>query len=89
VPRQLTAELKERLVDACQEILKYFKAESDGFQEEFLRKMKPGSTTTSRKPRKQARNGAIPPQQNRKNSAHNHLTICGTSYTDSFRMNEG
>jgi len=42
--------------------------------------MKPGSTTTSRKPRKRARNGAIPPHQNRKNSPHNHLRE---------RMNEG
>jgi len=31
VPRQLTAELKERCVDACQELLKHFEAEGDGF----------------------------------------------------------
>ena len=31
VPRQLTAELKERRVDACQELLKHFEAEGDGF----------------------------------------------------------
>jgi hypothetical protein len=31
VPRQLTAELKERRVDACQELLKRFEAEDDGF----------------------------------------------------------
>jgi len=31
VPRQLTAELKERHVDACQELLKRFEAEGDGF----------------------------------------------------------
>jgi len=31
VPRQLTAELKERRVDACQELLKLFEAEGDGF----------------------------------------------------------
>jgi len=31
VPRQLTAELKERRVDACQEILKRFETEGDGF----------------------------------------------------------
>jgi len=31
VPRQLTAELKERHVDACQELLKLFEAEGDGF----------------------------------------------------------
>jgi ribosomal protein S25 len=33
VPRQLTAELKERRVDACQELLKRFEAEGDGFLE--------------------------------------------------------
>ena len=31
VPRQLTVELKERRVDACQELLKRFEAEGDGF----------------------------------------------------------
>ena len=31
VPRQLTAELKERRVDACQELLKRFEAEGDDF----------------------------------------------------------
>ena len=31
VPCQLTAELKEERVDACQEILKCFEAEGDGF----------------------------------------------------------
>jgi len=31
VPCQLTAELKERHVDACQELLKRFEAEGDGF----------------------------------------------------------
>jgi hypothetical protein len=31
VPCQLTAELKEQLVDACQELLKCFEAEGDGF----------------------------------------------------------
>jgi histone-lysine N-methyltransferase SETMAR len=31
VPRQLTAELKERRVDACQELLKHFEAEGEGF----------------------------------------------------------
>jgi hypothetical protein len=72
VPRQLTAELKEH-VDACQELLKRFKAEGDGFLGRIVREMKLGSITTSRKPRKRARNGAIPSHQNRKNSAHNHL----------------
>ena len=73
VPCHLTAELKERRVDACQELLKRFEAECDGFLEEVLREMKPGSTTTSLKPRKRARNGAILPHQNRKNFAQNHL----------------
>jgi len=31
MPRQLTAQLKERRVDACQELLKRFEAEGDGF----------------------------------------------------------
>ena len=31
VPGQLTAELKERRVDACQELLKRIEAEGDGF----------------------------------------------------------
>jgi len=31
VPRQLTAELKERRVDACQELLKRSEAEGDGY----------------------------------------------------------
>jgi len=31
VPRQLTAELKERRVDACQELLKHSEAACDGF----------------------------------------------------------
>jgi len=31
VPRQLTAELEERRVDACQELLKRFEADCDGF----------------------------------------------------------
>ena len=31
VPRHLTAELKERRVNACQELLKRFEAEGDGF----------------------------------------------------------
>jgi len=73
VPSQLTAELIERRVDVYQELLKRFEAEGDGFLGRLFRKMKHGSTTTSRKPRKRARNGAIPPHQNRKNFAHNNL----------------
>ena len=46
--------------------------------------MKPGSTTTSRRPRKRARNGAIPLHQNQKNFAHNHLRdrLCWLSFGD-------
>ena len=82
VPYQLTAELKEWHVDACQELLKRFEAEGDGFVEELLLEMKPGSNITSRKPRKRARNGTIPPHQNRKNSAHNLLRerLCWLSF---------
>ena len=43
--------------------------------------MKPGSTTTSRKSRKRARNGAIPPHQNRNIP---YTTICGKGYADSL-----
>jgi len=35
VPCQLTAELKERRADACQELLKRFEAEGDGFLGRF------------------------------------------------------
>jgi len=41
--------------------------------------MKPGSTTTRRKPRKRARNGAVPPDQNRK---FPHTAIYGKGYGD-------
>jgi len=41
VPCQLTAELKERRVDACQKLLKLFEAEGDG----FLGRIGPGDET--------------------------------------------
>jgi len=66
VPRQLTAELKGRRVDACQELLKHFEAEGDGFLGIIVTGDETGSTTISPKPRKRAKNGAIPPHQNRK-----------------------
>ena len=46
--------------------------------------MKHGPTTTSQKPRKRVRNGAIPPHQNRKKSTHNHLQgrLCWPSFWD-------
>ena len=82
VPRQLTAELRERRVDACQELLKRFEAEGDGFLGRNVTRDETWSTTTSREPRKRARNGATPPHQNRKNSAHHHLRerLCWLSF---------
>jgi Mlc titration factor MtfA (ptsG expression regulator) len=38
VPRQLTAELKERRVDACQELLKCFESEGDGLVERTVKR---------------------------------------------------
>ena len=73
VPRQLNAELKERRVDACQEILKRFEAEGDGFLGRTVKGDEIWVHYHRRKPRKRARNGAIPLHQNRKNCTHNHL----------------
>jgi histone-lysine N-methyltransferase SETMAR len=63
VPRQLTAELKERSVDACQELLKRFEAEDDSFLERIVMgdetwvhyhqpETKKASHTSSPKPKK-------------------------------------
>jgi len=67
VRRQLTAELKEQRVDACQERLKHFEAEGDGFlgrnvtgdeiwvhyhQPETKKMSKEGHHTSSPKPKK-------------------------------------
>jgi len=82
VLRQLTAELKERRVDACHKLLKRFEAEGDGFLGRIVREMKPGSTITSRKPRKRARNGAITSSPKPKRIPH--TTICGKGYADSL-----
>ena len=82
VSRQLTAELKERRGDACQEILKRFQAEDDGFlggvgtgneiwvhyhQLETKKASKELGHTSSPKPKK------IP-----------HTTVCGKGYADSL-----
>ena len=74
VPRQLTAELKERRVDACQELLKRFEAEHDG----FLGRIVTGDETwvhyhqpETEKARKELRHTSSP--KPKKNSAHNHL----------------
>jgi len=47
--------MKERRVDACQELLKRFEAEGDGFLGRTVREMKSGSTTASRKAGKSER----------------------------------
>jgi len=73
LPRQLIAELKEQHVDARQELLKHFEAEGDGFLGRIVKGDETWVDYHQRKPRKRERNGAIPPHQNRKNFAHNHL----------------
>jgi hypothetical protein len=64
VPHQLPAELKEQCVDACQELFKHFEAESHGFLGRIIIGHETWVHYTSWKPRKRARNGAIPPHQN-------------------------
>jgi len=73
VPRQLTAELKELRVDACQELLKRFEAEGDGFvgriitgDETWVHYHQP----ETKKANKEWRHTSSPKP---KNSAHNHL----------------
>jgi len=81
VLRQLTVELKERLVDICQEILKRYEAEGDGFlgrtvtgdetcvhyhQPETKKASKEWRHTSSPKPK-------IP-----------QTTVCGKDYADSL-----
>ena len=72
VPRQLTAELKERRVDASQELLKRFEA-GDGFLERIVM----GDETwvhyhqpETKKASKKWRHTSSPKPNN---SAHNHL----------------
>ena len=72
MPHQVTAELEEQRFDACQENLKRVEAEGDG----FLGRIVTEDETWVHYPQpetKRASNGAIPPHENRKNSAHNHL----------------
>jgi hypothetical protein len=64
VPRQLTAELKVRRVDARRELLKCFDAEGNGFLGRIVMGEETWVTTTSRKQKNRARNGGIPPRQN-------------------------
>ena len=73
VPRELTAELKERRVDACHGLLKRFETEGDG----FLGRIITGNKTwvyrhqpETKKANKEWRRSS---SSNPKNSAHNHL----------------
>jgi hypothetical protein len=75
LPRQLTAELKERHVDACQELLKRFEAE------ELLREMKPGFTTASGN---QESERGMAPYLRTKTEKIPRTTICGKGYADSL-----
>jgi len=63
LPRQLTAELKERYVDAYQELLKRFEAEGGGFLGRIVKGDETWVHYHQRKPRKRARKGVIPPHQ--------------------------
>jgi len=78
VPRQLTAELKERRVDACQELLERFEAESGG----FLGRTVTGDETLvhyhqpeTKKASKERRHTSSP-----KPTKFRTQTICGTGY---------
>lgn len=66
VPRQLATDLKERLGEACQELLRFFEAESAVFLARILLAKNRRFTNVSRKARKQARNGTIPRHQNQR-----------------------
>ena len=77
VPHQLTAELKERRVDACQEPMKHFEAEGNGFlgrivtgDETWVHYHQPETVKAS----EEWRHTSSP-----KHSAHNH---CGKGYAD-------
>jgi len=82
VPCQLTAELKERRVDACQELLKRFEAEGDGFLERIVT----GDKTwvhyhqpETKKASKEWHHTSSP-----KPKKISHTTICGKGYADSL-----
>jgi len=82
VPRRLIAELKERRVDACQELLKRFEAEGDG----FLGKIVTGDETwvhyhqlETKKASEEWRHTSRP-----KTEKIPHKAICGKGYSDSI-----
>jgi hypothetical protein len=82
LPRQLTAELKERRVDTCQELLKRFETKSDGFIERIVT----GDETwvhyhqpVTKKASKEWRHTSSPKPQK-----ISHTSICGKGYADSL-----
>jgi hypothetical protein len=82
VPRQLTAELKERRVDACQELLKRFEAKDYGFL---------GRTVTGNKtwvhyhqPENRKMQRGMKPYLLTKTEKIPHTTICRKGYAGSL-----
>ena len=81
VPRQLTAELKERRVDACQGLLKRFEAESD----DFLGRTVTGDETWVHYHQPETKNEqGIGPYPLTKTENIPHTTICWKGYADSL-----
>jgi hypothetical protein len=79
VPRQLTAELKERRVDACQKLLKPFEAEGNGFLEGIFTRDKTSfhyhHMPETKKASKEWRHTTKPKKIS-------HTTICEKGYAD-------
>ena len=82
VPRQLTAALEERRVDACQELLKRFEAEDDG----FLGRIVTGDETWVHyhEPETKKSSKEWAPYLLTKTEKIPHTTICGKGYADSL-----
>jgi hypothetical protein len=82
VPRQLTAELKERHVDACQKHLKRFEAESGGFLGRIVTRDKTWvyyHQPETKKASEEWRHTFSP-----KTKKIPHTTLCGKGYADSL-----
>jgi len=80
VPRQLTAELEERRVDACQELLKCFEAEGDG----ILGRIVTGDETWVHYHQPETKKERMVPYLLTKTEKIPHTTICGKGYADSL-----
>ena len=72
VRQKLTTELRERRVDACEELLGPFEQEANGFLERIVTGAKPGFKSATRKRRERARIGAIPHHQSQRSFEQNH-----------------